>query len=128
MRVNGNLRGLAWAAAGGAVYSPTQTAAVPGARGGASGGSAYYIPAAAAPMAAPTTTMRPVALGPAARPLPPVTLPGTSLGPSVSAPAAVVTAPVTDGTLTPLIAPGPGSVSTPAMPIGLLLALLFGSQ
>ncbi len=127
MRVNGNLRGLAWAAAGGAVYSPTQTVAVPGATGGASGGSPYYVPAAA-PMAAPAPQIRPVALVPVARPLPPTTRPGTSLGPSVSAPAAVVNAPVTDGTLTPLIAPGTLSSPTSPLPIGLLVALLFGSQ
>ncbi|HWN60403.1 MAG TPA: hypothetical protein VNO25_07005 [Streptosporangiaceae bacterium] len=130
MRVNGNLRGLAWAASGGAVYSPTQAAAVPGARGGGWGGSPVYMGAPPAPAPAPAVVARPVALGPAARPVGAMTLPGASLGPSSSAPAAVVTAPVPDGTSTmsALIAPGPAPAVAPVLPLGLLMALLFGTQ
>jgi hypothetical protein len=127
MRVNGNLRGLAWAAAGGSVYSPTQASAVPGARGGASGGSAYYVPNLPPPVAPAAPQIRPVALGPAARPSTPTVLPGASLGPASSAPAAVVTAPVTDGTMTALIPPPPATAA-PIVPLGLLLTLFFGTQ
>src|SRR4029077_2481978 len=129
MRVNGNLRGLAWAAAGGAVYNPAQAGAVPGARGGGSAGSAYDVPSAPipAPMAPASPQIRPVALGPAARPSPPTMLPGAALGPASSAPAAIVTAPVTDGTATALIPSSPPSGPS-AIPWALLATIFLGSQ